>query len=176
MSKALSLKTISRLVASGGFLLLAGCLVSKEPMLSASNGAATPLAIGRYDACNGETGSKKAPECNPIDVSVSGDGLYSFSLPEEESVSVRFGELDGGGYAVQISDNDGYEYYWGSQNGDVFKLVMIWCADLSQDVVDALTGSGAMTADEKRQTCTANTPDAVFEAARAYRDGKTNAK
>lgn len=153
-------------------LALAGCFVSDAPLFNAGNASAIPLGAGDYDVCSGST-DDEAVECNPMTVSVTADGLYSFAV-EDDRMLARFLPIDEDDYAVQIDDGDGeeYQYYWGRKADDSVTLVMIWCEDLPRSLVDKLIEDGGVEADERYQTCTAKSASAVVVAAKAYIGGE----
>ncbi len=159
-------------------LSLAGCLVSEVAFFDASNASAMPLAAGAYQACSGSTDNDEV-ECNPMAVSVTEDGLYSFAV-DGDRLLVRFLALDEDDYAAQFDDGDGqgddenYQYYWGQATDQGFRLVMIWCSDLPRALVDKLVEDGGLRTDEDYQTCTAQSSSAIVVAAKAYAAGEVH--
>ncbi|NWG92285.1 MAG: hypothetical protein HXY21_07215, partial [Parvularculaceae bacterium] len=128
-----------------------------------------------YVACSGSTDSDEV-ECNPMSVSVTEDGLYSFAV-EDDRLLVRFHMLDEDDFAVQFDDSDEndderYQYYWGRKTGDSLRLVMIWCNDLPRALVDKLVEDGGLSTDEDYQTCTAQSASAIVVAAKSYAAGE----
>jgi hypothetical protein len=170
------MRALLRLAPASAALLISGCLVSDTPFFNAGNAAARPLAAGDYIGCSGSTDNDEV-ECNPMAISVTEDGLYSFAV-ENDRLLVRFAALDEDDYAVQFddSDEDGdderYQYYWARKAGDGLRLVMIWCNDLPRALVDKLVEDGAVTTDEDYQTCTAQSASAVIVAAKSYAAGE----
>lgn len=173
------MKALARRAPLSAMLLLAGCFVSDKPLFDATNAAATPLAAGAYEGCSGSAGNDDA-DCNPMTVSVTADGLYSFAI-EDDRLLVRFWPIDEDDYAVQFedADDDGeeampgdWQYYWARKTGDALKIVMIWCADLPPALVDKLVADGAVEVDDDGDTCTARSAAAVVVAAKAYAGGE----
>jgi hypothetical protein len=153
---------------------LAGCLVSEEPLFDAGNAAATPLAAGRYEACS-RSDDGEAPECHPVTVELSKDGLYTF-LVEDDRIEARMTSIGAEDYAVQLVDygERDAQYYWARAAQGSFSLAMIWCPDLPKALVDRLIADGAVVADDDRSTCTARSAAAVILAAKAYAGGEAS--
>ncbi len=162
---------VFRLAAVAAALLLASCLVSETPLLTAGNATATPIAPGLFDACSQSSGNE-ASDCNSLSIELGVGGDYAF-LIEDDRIGARFLSIGGDDYALQMADDDddGYQYYWARRDGAGIRFVMIWCEDLPAALVDRLIAEGAIDADEKRQTCTARSLSAVVEAAKAYATG-----
>ncbi len=160
------------LAAIASAALLSGCLVSDDPLFDATNAAATPIAPGLYDACS-QTQVNGEVDCGVIAIEAAPDGAYLFNV-EDDVIGARFHDFGGGDFAIQLKDDDdaGYQYYWGEIDGDVFTLVMMWCADLPRTLVDALVAEGGAAVDADYSTCTMMTPDAVVVAAKAYKAGE----
>jgi len=160
------------IIAAAGGLMLAGCLVSDDPLFDAETGSAAPMQSGRHKACsapsNGET-----PECDLVDVTRRDDGAYDFFIDETDQIVVRFHEIDAVTYAAQFEDDDGdgFQYYWAAREGDTLSLAMIWCEDLPESLRNAMRDDGLIAFEEGGSTCTALKPEAVVRAAGAYRDG-----
>ena len=156
-----------------GASLLAGCLVSDDPLFDETNATATPLAAGAYDACS--VPADGDDDCNVVTVTKEESGRYLLSVADEDDViEARFIDMGGGDYAAQLDDGDGegYQYYWAHGTGDNFDFVMMWCADLPRALVDGLVASGGIEADEDYSTCAVRTADAVLAAAKAYAGGE----
>lgn len=166
------MKALLRASLAPAFLALAGCLVSEAPLFDATNASAAPLVAGEYEACSGSTDDEEV-DCNPMAISVTEDGLYSFAV-EDDRLLARFLPIDEDDYAVQIDDGDGddYQYYWGRKTDDSVTLVMIWCDDLPRALVDKLVADGGIETDESYQTCTARSASAIVVAAKAYIAGE----
>lgn len=170
------MRALIRVAPASASLLISGCLVSETAYFDAENAAARPLAAGEYVACSGSTDDEDV-ECNPMAISVTEDGLYSFAV-EDDRLLVRFHALDEDDYAVQFddSDEDGeaeqYQYYWGRKTGDTMRLVMMWCENLPRALVDKLVEDGGLTTDEDYTTCTAQSASAVIVAAKSYAAGE----
>lgn len=165
------MKGLVRAAAVAAGLLLSGCLVSEAPLFDSANASATPLAAGAYEACSGSTDETEA-ECNPMTVELGESGLYAFGV-EDDRIEARFQDLGGGDYAMQMADDgDDFMYYWGSLEGDVMTITLLWCSDLPRALVDKLVEDGSVEADEDYTTCTVKTPGAVVTAAKSYAAGE----
>lgn len=161
-------KTGPAAIAAG---LLAGCLVSEEPVLDARSGDAKPLADGRYAVC--EAGDSENG-CTLFEVSRGGDGTYAFTAEGEDPAILRFRRIALKAYAAQSAEEGGYAYYYGAGDSKEFSLTMMLCDELPETLRARLIGKGDLsTDDEDFESCTVNTVKGLVEAAKAYRSGKT---
>jgi hypothetical protein len=153
-------------------MLLAGCLVSDEPMFDAASASAAPLQPGRYEACSIPP-DDEGDDCQFLSVGRRDDGAYDFQVEAEDKIVVRFHEIDASTYAAQFEDDDGdgYQYYWARRDGGALLLAMIWCEDFSPEMRETMIADGLIEQEGGSSTCTALKPDAVILAAKAYRDG-----
>ena len=152
--------------------LLAGCLVSDEPVLDASNGSASPLAEGAYRACED---NDEAGDCTNFAVTRRADGAYALKAQDEEEPAVlRFRRIAAKAYAVQSAEDDGYAYYYGAGDSGAFALTMMSCKDLPEKLRARLLEKGDLATDDSDfEVCTVNTLKGLVEAAKAYHRGKT---
>lgn len=188
------MKGLVRAAAIVAGLLLSGCLVSEAPLFDASNASATPLAAGVYDACSGSADETET-ECNPMTVELGEGGLYTLGV-EDDRIEARFLDLGDGDYAIQMTDEGGFMYYWGSLEEGAMTITLLWCSALPRALVDKLVEEGAIEtkewtkpawtsspadkpvedgsveADEDYTTCTVKTPGAVIAAAKSYAAGE----
>jgi len=171
-----SVHFITGLVAVLGLAALSGCLVSDEPMLDASNGAATPLAPGAYVMCEHDGGSD-AGACDDFSITHDATGLYLFEKDDEDPVEMRFRKIGRRGFAVQTEEDDGYMYYYGAGDTERFGLVMMQCADLPERMRGRMIAAGDLeTDDEDFETCTVKTLKGLTRAAKAYHRGRTTSE
>jgi hypothetical protein len=162
------LKTGLAAMAAG---LLAGCLVSEEPVLDARSGGAKPLADGPYAVC--ETGDSENG-CTVFEVSRRDDGTYAFKAEGEDPAVFRFRRIARKAYAAQSAEEGGYAYYYGAGDSEEFSLTMMLCDELPDDLRAHLIDKGDLsTDDEDFESCTVNTVKGLVEAAKAYRSGAT---
>jgi len=157
-----------------GVLALGGCLVSEEPVLGASNGRATPLEPGAYVMC---AVNEDEDDCQPFDLSYDESGLYSFEPEDEDPVKMRFRRIGRQGYAVQSHEDDGYLYYYGAGNADLFRLTMMMCSELPEHLRARLINRGDLEAeDDDFETCIVKTRKGLTAAARAYHRGNVQSE
>ena len=163
-------------VAIGAAFLLAGCLVSEDPVLDAKSGEATPLAAGDYAMCPLSDEADDA-DCESVSISVDNAGLYTFTNANEpdEPAYLRMRRIARRGYAVQINEDDGYMYYYGRGDKKRFTLTMMMCASLSKKMRDRLLERGDLEADgDDKETCVVNTVRGLTAAARDYHFGRAS--
>ncbi len=159
-------------VAIVGALLLAGCLVSEDPVLTASNGSATPIDPGAYVMCQVGEDSDDG-DCAAFIIEHDESGLYSFIKEDEEPTQMRFRRIGHRGFAVQLSEDDGYMYYYGAGNSAQFKLVMMMCSDLPEKMRARLIIRGDLeTEDDDFESCAVKSLKGLTSAARAYHRGE----
>ncbi len=167
-----SLRFMTGLITVLGLAVLGGCLVSDEPMLDASSGAATPLAPGAYVMCENDDGSG-VDDCDRFSITHDATGLYLFDKDDEDPVEMRFRKVGRRGFAVQTKEDEGYMYYYGAGDTALFHLIMMQCADLPERLRARLIAHGDLeTDDEDFETCTVNTLKGLTRAAKAYHRGK----
>lgn len=165
-----SLRYKLKFLILAGALALGGCLVSEEPVLDAANGRATPLGPGAYVMC---PMGEDVDDCQLMDVSFDSSRLYTFVSEEEEPIEMRFRRIGRYGYGVQTREDDSYIYYYGAGNRDQFRLTMMLCADLPEDLRADLIESGDLEADDDDfETCMVKTRRGLTLSARAYHRGE----
>lgn len=168
-----SLLRLKLLLACAGAALLAGCLVSETPVLDSSNGKATPIASGDYVMCPLEEDEEES-DCERFTIAYDETGLYSFSDPHEEDdpAEMRFRRIGRDGYAVQSYEDDGYMYYYGAGDSQRFRLAMMTCNQLPDELRAHLVEDGGLTPeDEEFGTCAVNTLKGLVKPAKAYHRG-----
>jgi hypothetical protein len=153
--------------------LLSGCLISKEPLLNARNGAATPLTPGLYESCQ-FNGDASEPDCQAIQIKLNDEALYTFQVEDEDERSfVRFRRIARDGWLMQISGDkdDEYSYFLGETAGDDFVLIWILCDVIPEDVREKYSKRGEMEVDKGKygSTCIAKTLRAAIAGAKAFR-------
>jgi len=149
--------------------LLAGCLVSEEPVLDASNGRATPLPQGAYVMC--EVGEDE-DDCAPFEITHDASGLYRFAPVDEAPAEMRFRRIGRKGYAVQSEEDEGYAYYYGRGDAREFRLTMMMCSDLPDGLRARLIDRGDLEPEEgDADVCAVKTRRGLTDAARAYHRG-----
>ncbi|MGE0410056.1 MAG: hypothetical protein AB7P23_12445 [Amphiplicatus sp.] len=156
-------------VAAG--LFLAGCLVSKTPLLDAKNARERPVGAGAYMACQVDADAEE-PDCQRTEISIAEDGLHRFFMPEEDETSyIRFGRLAPGALLAQAyeADDDSYYYFLAEREGEGLALTLIACSEIPRRVRAKYQKRGEMTVDEDATVCDATTLGAVKAAAKAYR-------
>lgn len=169
--RSLSILNSSPKVALAAFAasLLAGCLVSEDPVLDAKSGAASPLPDGDYAACNETNGDE---DCTVFAVSRGQDDAYTLQAGDEEPATLRFRRIARKAYAVQSAEDDGFAYYYGAGDSEEFSLILMECPDLPEKLRARLIAKGDLsTGDEDFETCRVNTVKGLVEAAKAYRRG-----
>jgi len=168
--------TIKTILIAAGSAALTGCLVSEEPVLDATNGAATPLDAGVYESCSLENGASEDMECAMLDVSVDEMGLYQLIDEEaEETMEWRFHRVGRRAYAVQVGEgeDEGYAYYYARLRGERMQLTFMQCQSLPGSLRARLIKRGDLAADDDEfETCTVNTLRGLRKAAKAYHRGK----
>ena len=161
-------------ILAGAAFALAGCLVSEEPILTAKNGKATPLAAGDYNMCP-LSDEADADDCENFAVTVDDTGLYRFQHSDDadDAATMRFRRVARGSYAVQADEDDGYMYYFGRGDSDRFMLTMMMCSSLAEKTRDRLIARGDLsTEDDGFQICSVDTPKALKAAALDYHHGR----
>ncbi|NOX95313.1 MAG: hypothetical protein GXP04_09535 [Alphaproteobacteria bacterium] len=155
-------------------LVLTGCLVSEDPILTASNGSATPIAPGAYIMCPLSDDADEE-DCEAFTIEHDTSGLYNFIKEDEEPTQMRFRRIGHRGFAVQLSEDDGYMYYYGAGNSNRFQLIMMMCSDLPEKMRARLIARGDLeTEDDDFESCAVKTIKGLTNAAWAYHRGKTN--
>lgn len=171
MRSLLAIKIVASLAAG---LTLAGCLVSEEPLLDASNGNATPIRPGAYVMC--PVGDEDADsECEQFSISRDDTGLYRLDKEGEDPTDMRVRRIGRRGFAVQLLEDsdDAYLYYYGAGNSQRFRLTMMLCADLPEEMRSQLIEDGDLESDDEDfETCTVNTLKGVTAAAKSYHRGE----
>lgn len=160
-----------RVLAAALALALAGCLISKEPLLDAKNGRAMPLDPGVYDACQFDDGSAE-PECHTMDIRRAEGGLYEFrSDDDDDLVYGRFRRIARGVWLAQLigQDDEDYFYFLAETAGDSFAMAMIVCDDIPETVRAKYSARGEMKVDDDASTCEVTTLRAATASALAYR-------
>jgi hypothetical protein len=151
---------------------LAGCLVSEDPILDASNGHATPVDPGAYIMC--PLSEDADDDCDSFVIEYDASGLYRFLKEGEEPTEMRFRRIGRQGYAVQSHEDDGYAYYYGAGDSDRFRLTMMMCADLPEKTRARLIERGDLaTEDGDFEMCSVNSLKGLTDAARAYHRGQS---
>lgn len=157
-------------------LMLAGCLISKEPLLDARNGRAMPLDPGIYDACQFDDQSGE-PDCRNMDVRRAKGGIYEFRSEDEnadadELIYARFRRIAHGVWLAQLigQDDEDYFYFLAETVGDGFAMAMIVCGDIPEAVRAKYSARGEMKVDHDASTCEVNTLRAATASALAYRE------
>jgi len=171
MRSLLAVKIITVVV---GGLALSGCLVSEDPVLDASNGNATPVKPGAYVMCSVGEGDDGA-DCDQFSITHDDTGLYRFDKEGEEPTDMRLRRIGRRGFAVQLLEDsdDAYLYYYGAGNSRRFRLTMMLCADLPEEMRAQLIEDGDLESDDEDfETCTVNTLKGVTASAKAYHRGE----
>lgn len=169
-----SLFALRKTTAVACVLTLSGCLVSEDPLLDASNGNATPVKPGAYVMCPVGTGDDDA-DCEQFSITHDDTGLYRLDKEDEESTDMRIRRIGRRGFAVQLLEDsdDAYLYYYGAGNTQRFRLTMMLCADLPEEMRAQLIEGGDLTTDDEDfETCTVNTLKGVTASAKAYHRGE----
>ena len=168
-----SLSTFRKTTAIAFVLALSGCLVSEAPLLDASNGNATPVKPGAYVMCPVGEGDDGA-DCDEFTVTYDDTGLYRLDKEGEEPTDMRVRRVGRRGFAVQLLEDgdDAYLYYYGAGNSKRFRLTMMLCADLPEEMRAQLIEDGDLESDDEDfETCTVNTLKGVTASAKAYHRG-----
>jgi len=155
-----------------GAIVLTGCLVSETPVLTSTNGNATPLKSGSYVVCEIDAGGGEN-DCESNQITVDETGLYFFTANEERVIEVRFRRVGRGGYATQVQDGeDGYLYYYAYGASPSFFMKMMFCEHLPQKLRDRLIKRGDLSIEnDDNNVCKVNTLRGLKAAAKAYRQG-----
>lgn len=164
---------ILKTCAIGAALALGGCLVSNEPLLDASNGRATPLDVGDYIMCPLGEDADEA-DCERMTVSVNDAGLYLISEADgDEPAHMRFRRVARKGYAIQSKEGEeSYQYYYGRGDSKEFRMTMMLCQALHEDLRNSLIRNGDLASDDSDfETCAVNTVRGLDAAAKAYHRG-----
>lgn len=159
---------------SGAAFALAGCLVSDDPILTATTGKATPLAPGDYTMCP-VSDEADADDCERFAVTVDDTGLYRFQPIEDadDAATMRFRRIARKSYAVQADEDDGYMYYFGRGGAERFTLTMMLCSSLSEKTRERLISRGDLAAqDDDFQICDVKNLNGLRAAARDYHRGR----
>lgn len=161
--------TAKIVIASATGLLLSGCLVSDDPVLTAANGHATPLEPGGYQMCEEDEGDEDA-NCEQFSISADQSGLYIFDAEDEDPTQMRFRRIGRRGYAVQVLEgDDDYLYYYGSGDSNLFRMTMMLCADLPDRKRQRLIDNGDLQSDDESfETCRVMTLKGLTTAAKIY--------
>ena len=163
------LKTCLAVIAAG---LLAGCLVSEQPLLDAKSGKAKPLADGAYTSCNLDEDGAKV-DCSNFMLTRRSDGAYNFDLEDEERSILRFRRVARGSYVAQSEDDDVYMYFYSFGDGKQLSLVLMNCPDLPDSLRSSLIDGGDLSAeDDGFSVCKVNTMKGLVDAAKAYHRGE----
>lgn len=173
-----SLTKFKALIGLAGAMALCGCLVSEEPILNAQSGTATPLDPGNYSVCPIDDEADE-DDCELYSLVVSEDGLHLFSQPDAEAedsydgdAQMRMRRIGRDGYAIQSLEGDSYVFYYGAGDSEEFRLEMMLCADLPEDLRSRLIERGDLEAeDEDFEACVVKTQRALVDAAKAYHRG-----
>ncbi len=152
---------------------LGGCFVSEAPLLTAANGAATPLAPGDYLACSQDDPDEE-PNCPLAVVSINFAGLYRMDADGDDPVLMRMRRIAPNGYVVQIrEDDDEHAFYYGDNRGAHFRLTFMMCTDLQEKLRERLVAAGDIVIEDGDiPICIAQSVNAVEAAARAYHRGE----
>lgn len=169
-----SLSAARKIAAIACVLALSGCLVSEDPLLDASNGNATPIDSGAYVMC--PVGDEDdGADCEHFSITHDETGLYRLDKDGEEPTDMRVRRVGRRGFAVQLleDDDDAYLYYYGAGNSQRFRLTMMLCADLPEELRAQLIEDGDLESDDDDfETCTVKTLKGVTTAAKAYHRGE----
>jgi hypothetical protein len=152
-------------------LLLSACLVSDTPLFTAKNARALPIEPASYDACSVEESGEKE-DCKVMHVSRNDQGLYKFTLPDEnETTLARFKKIGMNAWAAQMwgEGDESYHYFVAERSGAEFSLSMIACDQLPEGLRDRYAANGGMEVGDGANVCTAKSVKAVIAAAKAYR-------
>lgn len=169
-----SLPILKMLMISGLALALGGCLVSEEPILDADNGQASPIKPGDYVVCPVSDEADKT-DCDRFSVSHDGDGLYQFDKDGDDPAQMRFRRVGRRGFAVQSLEDDHYVYYYGAGDSQRFRLTMMMCANLPENLRARLLAGGDLESqDDDFETCTVKSLKGLKKAAKAYHRGKAS--
>lgn len=150
---------------------LGGCLISEKPLLDESNGRATPIAPGLYDACQYD-GNGGEPDCKQMQVSLGDDGQYGFlEEDEDETTFIRFRRISRMAWLAQLNgeDEDDYYYFLAETEGEDFVMAMVVCEDIPEKTRSKLVARKEMEIVDKGATCVAKTLHAAIAATNAYR-------
>ncbi len=166
-----SLPTLKAAIAGAAASLLAGCLVSDEPVLDGRTGKAAPLKDGIYAACEDD---ERGDECDVFQATRREDGAYLFDLEDEPTAVLRFRRIARKAYAVQSAEGDGYAYYYGQGDSDSFALTLMLCDALPEKLRTRLIDKGDLSSEEENfEVCTVETLKGLAAAAKAYHRGQT---
>lgn len=161
-----------------GTAALCGCLVSEEPILDEKSGRAAPLDPGNYSVCPIDEDAGE-DDCESYSLTITEDGLHLFAQPdaeedsEDDKAQMRMRRIGRDGYAVQSLEDDSYLYYYGSGNSSEFRLEMMLCADLPEELRSRLIERGDLEAeDEDFEACVVKTRRGLVDAAKAYHRGR----
>jgi len=167
-----SLLDVRLCVVIVGIFALTGCLVSQYPVLTASNGSATPIDPGAYVMCPiGEDSDDE--DCAAFIIEHDESGLYSFIKEDEEPIHMRLRRIGHRGFAVQLNEDDGYMYYYGAGNSARFRLIMMMCSDLPEKMRATLIAHGDLEAeDDDFESCAVKSLKGLTSSAWAYHRGK----